>query len=324
MSLMPFVYTLTSELGLKVGEHFHKQWREYENELADVMDKFAKARPMRPGPLDPIPPYETDAIRRLLEQQTADPTKTLIRDIILNRCFKNPEYTIGGGHSCLELLSLLPVKSHLEPISETIRDAAIHIAVEKLGHSIAEKWKEWAEEPYKDQAICALAPQALRAGVQVGPATFDQLKKSILAQVPKAALDAAMGEWPSGMMLSVPGVTQVQYYYKGLASGQPEARTFKIRGRLESTPNGAMLKLEQDGEVTGGDTKLWVEYMVNYHKERKPFPTWSPFLASSAEFHPGQAVPFAQFREAGEHRNGVKPWREYDYNWSAYKVTSPR
>ena len=57
---------------------------------------------------------------------------------------------------------------------------------------------------------------------------------------------------------------------------------------------------------------------------RKPFPTWSPFLANGAEVHAGPAGPFAVFRQTGEHRNSVKPWREYDYNWSVYKITSPR
>jgi hypothetical protein len=43
------------------------------------------------------------------------------------------------------------------------------------------------------------------------------------------------------------------------------------------------MHLEMDGDVSGGDRNLYVEYMVNYQRDKRPFPTWSPFLPSPGE-----------------------------------------
>ena len=131
-------------------------------------------------------------------------------------------------------------------------------------------------------------------------------------------------------MLSIPGITQVQYEYKGLFNG-PEVRTFKITGRLEGDVHQAKLRLQMDGDVEG-DKNLYVEYTVNYHKTKSPFPAWSPFLDSPGDINPtfvrqglDLVSPAADFSEKGEHRNGVQVWYDYEYGWHAEKVgASPK
>jgi hypothetical protein len=103
-----------------------------------------------------------------------------------------------------------------------------------------------------------------------------------------------------------------------------------------------------DGDVTGGDKNLYVEYMVNYKRDRRPFPTWSPFLAKDGtarrsgiervlerqKTKDGREVskatdlvrgaPFATFHDSGVQRNGVKVWHDYEYYWQAHKIVEPR
>ena len=38
-----------------------------------------------------------------------------------------------------------------------------------------------------------------------------------------------------------------------------------------------------DGDVSGGDKNLYVQYTVNYQKSTHPFPTWSPFMDEGAD-----------------------------------------
>jgi hypothetical protein len=137
----------------------------------------------------------------------------------------------------------------------------------------------------------------------------------------------SVGGFEPGMMpgiMNVPGVTKVQYEYKGLEKG-PEVRLTYIRGRVEPSGDGYRMYLEQDGDVMEGDKQLWISYMVNYQRERKPFPCWSPFLKG-----PGRVSlagkngrPSVQFEETGTHRNGFKPWEEYKYAWSAELMPDP-
>lgn len=101
----------------------------------------------------------------------------------------------------------------------------------------------------------------------------------------KAAVEDAVSlSLPVGMMLSIPGVTQVQYDYKGLRDG-PELRTFQIAGRVEGEPAQARLRLRLDGDVEG-DRNLYLEYTVNFQKSRSPFPAWSPFLDAPGDLRP--------------------------------------
>jgi outer membrane protein OmpA-like peptidoglycan-associated protein len=183
--------------------------------------------------------------------------------------------------------------------------------------------------------------------------------------IAKAALfEAAIGSPPVGLLLSIPGVTQVQYYYKGLKNG-PEIRGFDLTGTLTLEGDKPKLKLEMDGDVYDGDKNLTLEYMVNYKKENPKFPTWSPFLKDAGDVHESgteivrerktvvrkeeyidkatgekmtieipeeitvekeifQDAPFVTFDEAGTHRNKVKVWQEYEYFWNAHKLTEPK
>jgi hypothetical protein len=165
-------------------------------------------------------------------------------------------------------------------------------------------------------------------------------------------------EFPTELVLSIPGVTQVTYWYKGLANG-PETRQFKIKGHMDGTGSTAKLYLAMDGDVSDGPKDLTVKWMVNYKWDKGTYPTYSPFLAgpgdastsgyvktyeqesSSSEGGEGKGTkqasakpvtvqksdyvptPFATFHEQGEHRDGKKPWREYEYFWYAHKITEP-
>jgi hypothetical protein len=205
---------------------------------------------------------------------------------------------------------------------------------------------------------CAAGQASIGGGNSVGPATIKEMISTFGVDVAKTLfMDIATGSLPVGLMLSIPGVTQIQYYYKGLQNG-PETRRFNIKGKLID----GELFLNMDGKVFEGSERLTIEYMVNYKKETPTFPTWSPFLQKAAIMQPkgsqatiyeqvtkirqekfkdaatGQSktidipyyvttetkeilpFPFATFREAGKQRNGVKVWHEYEYNWSVYKI----
>ena len=182
-------------------------------------------------------------------------------------------------------------------------------------------------------------------------ASWKELGDSIKTMNPDAAVN---------VLMNAPGVTKVQYDYKGLANG-PESRRFKVRGYV----SGNKLVLRQDGDVYGGDKNLPVQYTVNMVTTKAQFPTWSPFidndsahLATSGKVKQlerksvtcdvkgakggkagagsnctpheelvttvsDSATPFATYYKSGEHRNGVKVWHEYEYYWNAYKVTEP-
>lgn len=120
-------------------------------------------------------------------------------------------------------------------------------------------------------------------------------------------------------MMNVPGVTKVQYEYKGLANG-PEERLIYIKGHVEPSSGGYRMVLEQDGPVMQGGSQLFVQYTVNYVTEKKPFPCWSPFLRNPGKVALSGEDASVSFKEQGEHRNGVSPWQEYIYVWNAKKI----
>jgi len=229
---------------------------------------------------------------------------------------------------------------------------------EYAGIVLPDKIKNLNEDAQKSAALCSCAAgiSSVSGGTQVGPATLKDLVTSVGIDAAKALL-LDFGK-PGGFMLSIPGLTQIQYYYKGLQNG-PETRKFNIMGYLVD----GQLYLEMDGNVFGGSQDLTIEYMVNYEKETPSFPTWSPFLQEPAVMYPegGEATlyeqvtrtkkekyidkvtgetktvnvdytetvekkenlpfPFATFREAGKQRNGVSVWHEYEYNWTVFKAT---
>lgn len=232
------------------------------------------------------------------------------------------------------------------------------ILQEYAGIVLPDKIKNINQDAQKSAALCSCAAgvSSVTGGTQVGPETLKELVTSVGIDAAKAIL-IDFGK-PGGFMLSIPGLTQIQYSYKGLQNG-PETRKFNIMGYLVD----GQLYLEMDGNVFGGSQDLTIEYMVNYEKETPSFPTWSPFLQEPAVMYPegGEATiyeqvtktkkekytdkvtgetktvnvdytetiekkenlpfPFAIFREAGKQRNGVSVWHEYEYNWTIFKAT---
>jgi hypothetical protein len=232
----------------------------------------------------------------------------------------------------------------------------------KLSEKYKEKMKGIELESQKGEELCKCgAGASVVAGNKYGPTTLEELVMQFGPDILDAAMfQAALGSAPFGLVLSIPGVTQVQYYYKGLKDG-PENRKFKIKGKLVSDK----LYLEMDGDVYDGDKNLTVEYQVNYKKETPKFPCWTPFLKDGAdamesgketiyeskefvsikEFEDPatgkkmkievpervtskkeiyQNTPFATFRETGTHRDKKSMWRDYEYVWNAHRITTPK
>jgi len=256
--------------------------------------------------------------------------------------------------------TFLGLEGALAKKMKNIAETGLNLGYEYLGTALPEKMKSLDLQGQQGNALCncAAGQASITGGNSVGPATIKEMISTFGVDVAKTLfMDVATGSLPVGLMLSIPGVTQVQYYYKGLQNG-PETRRFNIKGKLV---NGELF-LNMDGNVFDGPERLTIEYMVNYKKETPTFPTWSPFLQKSAIMQPkgSQATiyeqvtktrqekfkdaatgktktidipynvttetkeilpfPFAIFREAGKQRNGVKVWHEYEYNWSVYKI----
>ncbi|MEW6758321.1 MAG: hypothetical protein AB1347_08880 [Acidobacteriota bacterium] len=206
--------------------------------------------------------------------------------------------------------------------AESVAKQAGSTAAMGAGQILKEAAKAGFKVKYDDVAKWWKSPLE-----KIGEEIRDQMRQGKAKDPDKGCQDQgkSVGGFEPGFLpgiTNVPGVTKVQYEYKGLAKG-PEVRSFAIRGRAELTGSGIRLRLQQDGGVQGGDTQLWVQYTVNYVTEKKPFPCWSPFLDGPAtvyvDRHTGAAK--ASFRETGDHRNGVKPWQEYIYVWEAEKMT---
>ena len=289
--------------------------------------------------------------------------RSLAGTIIKNRCSTGRYSFLGAGCSWL---GLVPIAKEIEDthLAEIFAEGAMHGVFDVILEKLKKKAEALNLETQVEDQICIMGgPGASKGGTKVGPANLEELRAEMGPALLKGALQMAAGNAPVGLLLSVPGVTQVQYYYKGLPNG-PEKRTFELKGQLRGTSSGPRLKLEMAGNVAGGDTNLYDEFTVNYKKEKHPFPTWSPFLDGDAAVSPGGRMkvykqettyenkefedeathekrtvqiprqrvkveemafggPFAQFRETGEHRNKKKVWHEYDYYWNAHKLTSP-
>ncbi len=145
------------------------------------------------------------------------------------------------------------------------------------------------------------------------------------------ATGSVSGKMASGT-LSAPGVTSPSYSYKMRSA--PQQRHFKIRGKAYKVQyNLYKIHLEVPGDycraadLSNPDNKLWVDYEVNLIKEEKSFPTWSPFLVKPEgdgiiRKSAGGTIYMVDSEFSGTHRDGVKPWEEYSFSWSARKTTS--
>lgn len=204
-------------------------------------------------------------------------------------------------------------------------------------------------------------------GLRVGPASVEELLYNGGIDFIKArfSIDSANPilsfiSATASLILSVPGLTQIQYSYKGLVNGA-ETRHFSFSGNIDA--NGKLF-LKMDN-IDGSD-ELEGEYTVNWQTDRFTFPAWSPFLQEGATVYPGdrnftiydyetvnvdhtytdydpagfssqetvsvptptltaqsvyRALPMAIFKASGTHRNDVSVWQEYEYEWNAYKLS---
>ena len=239
----------------------------------------------------------------------ASDLQPLVEALGNKRCAEVKQYQVVGGVPCARAGSGGRAE---DP------DAVL----QRIGTSARQQIQALSLQARKEDTACGRGLPTAAGGTSVGPTTPEQFANSIV----KAAIDDAKSlSLPVGVMLSIPGVTQIQYDYKGLPHG-PELRTFKISGRVEGDPDHAKLRLRLDGDVEG-DKNLYLEYTVNYQKSRSPFPAWSPFLDSPGDIRPSpvrQGVTTlsstASFSQQGRQRNGVKVWHEYEYFWQADRI----
>lgn len=367
MDKIPMIFKWTSEVGEQAIKRFNANFYEEEAKLANVMEHFVLAgtKPSSKNLGGFIPKNEMERkafLQAWFREQTDEDVLKVIKTVIQNRC-KSGGFKFLNGLECT-LLGVPPKAVELDPAAKVAFDKALDLVYEFLGDYTQKKFQSLSLQSQKDEQLCKLgADMTARAGTKMGPVNFDEMVVDLLPTLGKAAfMDIASGGLPVGMLLSLPGVTQVQYYYKGLPNG-PEKRKFKVKGKLEMFGGNPRIKLEMDGDVEG-DKNLYVEYTVNYKKEKHPFPTWSPFTDKSAAVNPagemktyerktiklerqfqdeatGDTVkisipkdftvaknfyvgsPFVTFRETGTHRNNVKVWQNYEYVWNAFKVTEP-
>jgi hypothetical protein len=246
----------------------------------------------------------------MLNAATSAEVSVLADALVKNGCARDSTYRTTTGVTCGDVR---------RGSGTTNPDDALRAAGDKT-------LQELREATLKARGADAACSQGVAgigsSGTFVGPRTTTELAQAL---VHSAMENVVMGSLPVGMVLSIPGVTQVQYEYRGLSNG-PEVRTFKISGQLEGTPDDPRLRLNVDGDIEG-DKNLYVEYAVNYRKSRNAFPAWSPFLDEPGKVSSGfirraaDTLPAtASFFGSGEHRNGIKPWQEYEYTWHAEKV----
>jgi hypothetical protein len=227
---------------------------------------------------------------------------------------------------------------------------------EYMYQKIEENFKKFymAHQQRETLCKCVAGVNVQGDGTQVGPATAEEYINEFGLNVAKSMFgNFGSISAPVGMMLAIPGVTQIQYHYKGMID-RPQQREFTIKGEII---DGEMY-LEVD-EILGDDN-LWIEYTVNYQTDKASFPVWSPFMSNPGMVKGGgiykyQEVkdvekeieyvnpttkkkekitvteqkitekeeimhkPFAEFNQSGTQRNNVSVWHEYEYNWAVFK-----
>jgi len=365
---MPLIYKAGREIGEAAIKRSNAKWLAEEGKLAEFIDEFRKA-----NPVESLKKYqnERDWVWAMDTGLVKGPAAAKIEDasdfaaaLIRDKC-TNPRWLVAGKIDCATLMGAWPANLPGEKLQAAAGKGIADVVLEVIGNKTTDKMKELLTEAKREEALCSFAHRTRRAGAQIGPKDWEEVKAALLAGVPEAALDVFLGkDLPTGFVLSIPGVTQVQYFYKGLVNG-PEHRMFKIKGRLVPSSAEARLHLEMDGEVSGGPKDLTVEYAVNYKTDRAQFPSWTPFLEGPGIVKKGGTVtvrepkidvltrtvkdpktgkdkkirwetrrteahdidltyPFATFHEAGTQRNGVKVWHEYEYYWDAFKLLEPK
>lgn len=363
MSLIPSIFKWASELGRNAVQNFNSEWYEEQNKFAMDMKVFQnltkKFSEIDPNSIEGKQ-IKSDFLKWLQNNTMNEDIRQLAAALVYNRSAAGT-HTIGAGLKSSSLLFQSFEETELESWKEIALDELLNQIMGELSEHYNEAMKFIAQKSEKGEELCRCgAGASVNAGAKYGPTTIEELVRAIGPDAATTLLfDVALGSPPVGLVLSIPGVTQVQYYYKGLKNG-PENRTFNIAGRL----SGNQLFLEIDGDVKGGDKDLTIEYMVNYKKDSGKFPCWSPFLDQPADVFPsGEEIlyeyvtvpkifpikdentgkitnvtvpekrsqqkkvfhdmPFATFHKTGTHRNNKSMWHEYEYTWRAYKLTTP-
>ena len=351
MSKMTTIFEAATAIGNEAVSLENQAFFKEETELAEQIEHIEgtiESLEHQGWPQKTQSPLADTLMRELTmgDGQSAD-VKELVSAVIWKHCF-DPRWRIAGTTpSCLDMLVRpLAKEAEMGEFFKGVLGLPIDLLYDELKKKSDAYFESLDEHSEQEASACSGTGDALAGGTKVGPSNVKELAQDLGPEAAKAGLDLAMGSAPTGLMLSIPGVTQVQYYYKGLTKG-PESRSFKLKGHLVPAGKGAKLYLEMDGDVTGGDKQLYVEYMVNYKKEVHPFPAWSPFLDKPLDAQPsgieplyhqnpkgagkpstGQTdlvmgTPFASLHDSGNQRNGVKVWHGYEYFWNAWKVMEP-
>ncbi len=370
LQLFPTIFKWASELGRNAVQNFNFHWYEYQNNLAKNIDELSaitKRFPnVNPGSKE-AEEIKKDLLGWIKSNSTSEDVNRLASLVVAKRC--GDKSHLIAGLDCADLASQLFSEVELEDTelkawSKMAMEEIVNQVLGSLSDELREALQSISKESEKGEELCRCGVGAsVNAGTKYGPTTIEELVLQLGPDVATTLLfDVSLGTPPLGLVMSIPGVTQVQYYYKGLKNG-PESRRFNISGKLVEGGN-PKLYLKMDGDVKDGDKNLTVEYMVNYKKESGQFPCWSPFLDDGADVYDSgyetlfelktknktftikdsksgkvkqitvplkestrrevyRDTPFASFRETGTHRNNKSMWHEYEYVWSAYKLTQP-
>jgi hypothetical protein len=284
------------------------------------------------------------------------------------RCGGGGSYGMVGGIPC-SIITSPAVETEMGSVAKEIGKQSQDILLDKLNDVSKDAMAKLYQVEKHEEMACG----------EVGPGTFEQFKTEMVEKFTDLGKEEAKGALiggllgyvggnittgvagglsvPVDMMLSIPGVTQVTYWYKGIDDGpkheQQAKRKYNMEGHVDA--GGApKLYLTMD-ELSGGPNSLTVKYMVNYKWDQGTFPAFSPFPEKPGEMHtsgdviippsslPGSepakgkgpegkkakpkavhmTAPYAVFHQTGTHRNGVAPWQEYEYYWFVHKVTEP-
>ena len=178
------------------------------------------------------------------------------------------------------------VISAAKSIFDTTDSTAAFIGMD-WASQIANEFKSTYMESKQTNDMCGLVSEnpKVKGGLSVGPMSLDELLSDASVDVGKAVMQSVLTLDPTnitGFLLNVPGLTQVQYSYKGLEHGA-ETRKFAISGHIDDKGH---MYLYMDGLLDGGSKDLTVEYTVNYTTEKPTFPVWSPFLDKPGIIYP--------------------------------------
>jgi hypothetical protein len=278
--------------------------------------------------------------------------------------FYNLSKEIGEAYKLTgEGSALMKEAAAKEAANEVAKEGAEEAAKEgqaflhEANHFVAKAFTDILKEKFKQDGAKMIekmgeddkeeGDERKRAGcTSVGPGTLGEAA----AQVGASAVESLpVGpNMPMGVPM-IPGVTQVQYNYKGLEHG-PEERLYTIKGNIGGWNGETRMVLNQSGDFLDGDKNLIVQYQVNYKTEKQPFPAWSPFtnqpgivwLSNGPKTQPppeeveqlaqkmgmnisaADGSAFAYLEDTGTHRNGVKPWEEYEYVWFVQKLDNQK